>query len=266
MSKNEYYHRYHIQKNFGQHFLINKNLIKKIIDIINPNFNESFIEIGPGFGALTFPLIKRSESLIAVEIDKNLSNHLLNKLRSKRKVKIISEDIMKLDLSILKNRNSMFRIVGNLPYNISTNLIFYFLSFSGFIIDMHFTFQKELAERLFAKPNNKSYSRISVLTQYLYKVVPVIEIDSSSFFPKPKVESLMVKFIPKFPHRDKSNLEVLREITKAAFGKRRKMIKNSLKTFFTVKDFEKIDIDPKDRAENISIKKYFKLVQYFKNR
>ena len=209
------------KKELGQNFLIDEVALNRIIELINPRNEDHFLEIGPGRGALTKHLSDKAKRLDAVELDQDLLLSL--KLINSNKLFIHNESILNFDVDRIIEYEKI-RLVGNLPYNISTEIMLW--AFDGLkqLEDMHFMFQKEFGERLSAEPNNKSYGRISVLTQYLTELEKVLYLEPSSFRPKPSVESVFIRFKPKKDRHILSPISIkLQEITKATFMHRRKM-------------------------------------------
>ncbi|BAC24166.1 ksgA [Wigglesworthia glossinidia endosymbiont of Glossina brevipalpis] len=248
-------------KKLGQNFLKDKKIIKKIINFINPKYKDKIIEIGPGLGALTIPISKISKSITAIEIDKNLVYFLNKNKNIKNNLNIINIDIMKLNLKkFFSSFCDPVRIFGSLPYNISVSLMFNFIENYNKIIDMHFVIQKEVAQRILARPNNKHYGYISVIMQYYFYVEKLIDISNCAFKPIPKVQSSLIRMRPHkvcpFPFCDIDKMKVL---LKSAFNQRRKMLKNSLKKYFSVEQIILYKINPKLRAENLSIENYCNL-------
>ena len=243
----------------GQNFLIDEVALNKLIELINPKNEDHFLEIGPGRGALTKLLSKKVKRLDAVEIDKDLLQSL--KLINSKKLFVHNENILTFDIdSILEYRK--IRMVGNLPYNISTEIMLWAFNSLKNIKDMHFMFQKEFGERLSADPNNKSYGRISVLTQYLTELDRVLYLEPDSFKPKPSVESVFIRFKPKKDrHILSPTSKKIQEITKATFMHRRKMIGKSLKNILTTKQIDKLDIDLSLRPENLSVNTYVRIAE-----
>ncbi len=243
----------------GQNFLIDEVALNKIIELINPKNEDHFLEIGPGRGALTKLLSTNVKRLDAVEIDKDLLQSL--KLINSKKLFVHNENILTFDIdSILEYRK--IRMVGNLPYNISTEIMLWAFNSLKNIKDMHFMFQKEFGERLSADPNNKSYGRISVLTQYLTELDRVLYLEPDSFKPKPSVESVFIRFKPKKDrHILSPTSKKIQEITKATFMHRRKMIGKSLKNILTTKQIDKLDIDLSLRPENLSVNTYVRIAE-----
>lgn len=262
-----YYKNHLIKKKMSQIFLQDPTIINTIINLINIKKNQKIIEIGPGFGALTKHIIKIVDFLIAIELDQNLSTQLL-RMFYKKNIKIFNQDIINIDFYYLfqKNKQKM-RLIGNLPYHISTKIIIHLLKYINVIHDMHFMFQKEVAARLLAQPNNKNYGSLSIITQYYYKIIPLLNIPKTAFFPIPKVESMMIKLSPHnnspYPAIDITQLSIL---TKLAFSQRRKIIKNSLSTLFNVQEMKNQGIDITLRAENLTIYQYCILTKILTNK
>ncbi len=247
------------KKDLGQNFLIDEVALNKIIEIINPNKKEHFLEIGPGQGALTKFLAKNTRRLDAVELDKDLLLGL--RLINAEELFIHNENILDFDIrKVLEN--GKLRIVGNLPYNLSTNIMLWNFQNLNYFKDIHFMFQKEFGVRLSAEPNNKSYGRISVLAQYLTELETVLYLEPESFKPKPKVRSVFTKLIPKKDRKIDSPIGIkLQAVTKEVFQHRRKMVGKSLKKILTPKQLKKMDIDLSLRPENITVEEYIKIAQ-----
>ncbi|CAL4319672.1 Ribosomal RNA small subunit methyltransferase A [Buchnera aphidicola (Eriosoma grossulariae)] len=249
-------------KFLGQNFLINQIIIDQIVHSINPKLKDILVEIGPGLGALTKKISGFVDELIVIEVDPNLINKL-KKYKFSKKLKIFLSNVLYFNFLNLFNKKKNIRIFGNLPYNISTEIIIYLTQFSNIIDDMNFMLQKEVANRLLAKPNTKSYGRLSVIVQYFFNVNFLFNIHSESFFPIPKVQSSFLKFIPHIdcPYFLK-NIDTLSFVTKIAFNQRRKIILNSLRGFFNSCILNKLGISPFLRAENISVEQYCVLANY----
>jgi dimethyladenosine transferase len=247
------------KKDLGQNFLIDEVALNKIIEIINPNKKEHFLEIGPGQGAITKFLAKNTRRLDAVELDKDLLLGL--RLINTEELFIHNKNILDFDIrKVLEN--GKLRIVGNLPYNISTDIMLWTFQNLNYFKDIHFMFQKEFGERLSAEPNNKSYGRISVLAQYLTELETVLYLEPESFKPKPKVQSVFIRFVPKKDRKIDSPIGIkLQAVTKEVFQHRRKMVGKSLKKILAPKQLEKMDIDLSLRPENITVEEYIKIAQ-----
>ncbi|ANZ22372.1 16S rRNA methyltransferase [Buchnera aphidicola (Diuraphis noxia)] len=256
-------YKYHPLKKYGQNFLINKKIAREIIQKINPQYQQKLVEIGPGLGALTKPICEFLEKLIVIEIDANLLN-LLKERSFYSKLRIFCNNALNFNyMSLLDKNCQLIRIFGNLPYNISTSLIIFLFQYIKIIQDMHFMLQKEVAKRLVASPGNKYYSRLSIISQYYCNVKLLLNVNSEEFWPKPKVDSVFVNFTPHlnspyYVH----DVSVLSFITNIAFQNRRKMLRHSLNKLFSEKKLIQLDINPRLRAENISILEYCKLSNY----
>lgn len=251
-------------KRFGQNFLQDYFIIQSMISAINPKRNQAIVEIGPGLGALTEQIVMYVEHLTVIEIDRYLARRLATHTLLKSKLDIIQQDVMKVDFSVLaKKFGQSLRIFGNLPYNISTPLLFYLFQYINNIQDMHFMLQKEVVDRLISAPNNKLYGRLSVMAQYFCKIVPILEVPSVSFKPVPKVNSAVVRLIPysTIPY-PVNNLYNLATLTKLAFNQRRKTLRNSLRHCFTKAQLIELGIDTTLRAENISVEQYCRLANF----
>ena len=247
------------KKELGQNFLIDEVALNRIIELINPRNEDHFLEIGPGRGALTKRLSDKAKRLDAVELDQDLLLSL--KLINSNKLFIHNESILNFDVDRIIEYEKI-RLVGNLPYNISTEIMLWAFDSLKQLEDMHFMFQKEFGERLSAEPNNKSYGRISVLTQYLTELEKVLYLEPSSFRPKPSVESVFIRFKPKKDRHILSPISIkLQEITKATFMHRRKMIGKSLKNILTPQQIEQLDIDLSLRPENLSVNDYVRIAE-----
>lgn len=251
------------KKRFGQNFLHNDAIISKIVDAINPEPGENLIEIGPGLGALTEPVIERAGKLSVVELDRDLAHRLRHHPFLAPHLTIYEEDALKFDFGKLSTPENPLRIFGNLPYNISTPLIFHLLTFKDQVKDMHFMLQKEVVERMAAGENSKTFGRLSIMTQYQCQVIPVMEIGPEAFKPAPKVDSAIVRLVP---HKTIANpvkdIKVLNQVCLAAFNQRRKTIRNSFKKLLSAEQLIALDIDPSLRPENLNLNEYIKLANF----
>jgi len=251
------------KKRFGQNFLNNEMVIEKIVDAINPEPNENLVEIGPGLGALTEPVVERAGNLSVVELDRDLAHRLKHHPFLAPKLTIYEEDALKFDFSSLIKKDQPLRIFGNLPYNISTPLIFHLLSFKDNVKDMHFMLQKEVVERMASGENSKSFGRLSIMTQYQCQVVPVMEIGPEHFTPAPKVDSAIVRLIP---HKEFKNpvkdIKMLNTVCLTAFNQRRKTIRNSFKKLIPHEILQELNIDPTLRPENLAVNDFIKIANY----
>lgn len=242
------------RKRFGQNFLHDSNVIRNIIASIGIVPGQNIVEIGPGMGALTEGLLQGAAGrLTVIELDRDLVPVLLAQFSDYPDFKVHQADALKFDFSQLANDNERLRIVGNLPYNISTPLIFHLLSFSALIKDMHFMLQKEVVQRLSATAGNRNYGRLSVMAQYHCQITALFEVPPQAFHPQPKVDSAIVQLIPyekpPFLARDYSCLE---NVVRTAFGHRRKTLRNNLKGLVTESQLASIGIDPGVRAETLT--------------
>lgn len=251
-------------KKFSQNFLIDYNIIKKIVGFINPKLNETLVEIGPGLAALTKPVCNLIDKLIIIEIDKNLLKRF-KKYSFYKKLIIFYQDALKFNyLELFNQRNKLIRIFGNLPYHIATSLILYLFERIEIIKDMNFMLQKEVAERLTASPGSKLYGRLSIIAQYYCNIKILLHVSPKCFQPTPKVDSIFVSLKPytnDFPYFT-HNIKVLSYVTNLAFQKRRKILRHSLGKIFSKEVLIALNIDPKLRPENISIFQYCQLSNY----
>lgn len=248
------------RKRFGQNFLQDYSIINAILSSIAAKSGEHWVEIGPGMGALTVPLLKAGIRLDVVELDRDLVKLLEDKFRQQPYLRIYSADALKFDFSALAEDNEKLRIIGNLPYNISTPLMFHLLDSAHCIEDMHFMLQKEVVERICAKPGGKQYGRLSVMMQYYCAPELLFEVPPESFEPAPKVMSAIVRLVPhQEPPVAVQNLAKLNSVVTQAFSQRRKTLRNSLKKLIAEEQFIALDIDPMARAETLSLSDFAKL-------
>lgn len=251
------------RKRFGQNFLVDESIIFQIIQSIMPMPGEDLVEIGPGLGAMTRPLLNAAKEMTVIELDRDLIDYL----KTLKGLTVINEDVLKVDLPKLCKQGGKLRVVGNLPYNISTPIIFHLLSNVEMIEDMHFMLQKEVIERMAAQPGDSAFSRLSIMVQRYCEVVPLLEIPPESFDPAPKVMSQFVRLIPYDgnPYGIKDDA-LFFDVVKDAFSMKRKMLRNNLKSLFTEAEIESLGIDPKIRAENLQIEDFVKLSNYLSER
>lgn len=241
------------KKKFGQNFLNDKNIIDKIVSTIAPQNAQLVIEIGPGQGAITEKLIERTEQLVCVELDRDLYQILQDKYQ--QRIQLVQADALALDFTPWLQSNHNAIICGNLPYNISTPLLFHFLRYVTHIEKMIFMLQKEVVDRITAKPGTKEYGRLSVMIQYHCQTMKCFEVSKHCFFPKPKVESAIVQLVP-FKH-DKpcvaKDEKKLAKVVATLFAQRRKTIRNNLKSIIPADKLEDLNIPLQVRAENLSV-------------
>jgi 16S rRNA (adenine1518-N6/adenine1519-N6)-dimethyltransferase len=247
------------RKRFGQNFLVDSGIINAIIGAIDPQRGDTLVEIGPGLGAITEPLLARLNHLHVVEIDRDLIARLRKQHPSTR-MTIHEGDALAFDFASI---GSDLRLVGNLPYNISTPLLFHLAEYVGIVRDMHFMLQKEVVERMVALPGESDFSRLSVMLQYRFHLEWLIDVPPESFDPPPKVQSAVVRLIP----RDAAELnaksqEKLAQVVQTAFSQRRKMLRNTLKGTLSDAGFAELGIDPTRRPEDISVADYVRIANY----
>lgn len=251
------------KKRFGQNFLQDENILNKIVKEINPQPDDAIIEIGPGYGALTQKLISASENLIAIEIDNQLAKELKEKFPELR---IINEDFLESELSELTTQKKKFRVVGNIPYNITSPILFKLIKNNSIINDAVFMVQLEVAKRMTADRGVKDYGILAVLLKYFTETKLCFKISPNVFFPKPKVFSALVHINFKEIEKSEEEQRLFIQIVKAAFGNRRKTLKNSLgNSIFQEIDFNNSGIDMSLRAENLEIDDFLKLTKFVMN-
>ncbi|AHE68360.1 16S rRNA (adenine(1518)-N(6)/adenine(1519)-N(6))-dimethyltransferase RsmA [Legionella oakridgensis] len=248
------------RKRFGQNFLQSPQIIAAILRAFEPKADDHVVEIGPGQGALTKPLLKHLNSLTAIEIDKDLQAYLWTLPNASERLQLMDADALTIDYSQF---GKSVRVIGNLPYNISTPLILHLLHFASHLQDMLFMLQKEVVERLAASPGCKDYGRLSVIVQYYCKVEHLFNVPADVFFPKPKVESAIVHLTP---HRISPYPEVefhqLERLLAQAFSMRRKTLANNLKPLLNSSEISALGIDPKLRPEQLSIAEYVQIAKF----
>ena len=251
------------KKKFGQNFLIDQHIIKQILDSINPNKSQSILEIGPGLGALTIPLLNKLKHINVVEIDKDMVKFLTKKIPSS-KITIYQEDILEVE----DQRFSEFNfIIGNLPYYISTPILLKLAKIKKNDAGLFFMLQKEVAERVSATPSTKMYGRLSSMLQYFFRVELLFDIPAEAFNPKPKVMSSFVKFTRKNSHElNASNDDNYEKVIKLAFQYKRKTLRNNFKGVLDDSDFSSLDINPKMRAETLSVDNFVNIENYLSQR
>ncbi|MBX9675739.1 MAG: 16S rRNA (adenine(1518)-N(6)/adenine(1519)-N(6))-dimethyltransferase RsmA [Methylotenera sp.] len=252
------------KKRFGQNFLTDQGVIGSLIDAINPQTNQVIVEIGPGLGALTKPLLSKIEHLHVVEIDRDIvawmQTEYAKPAYAKNTLSIHNVDALKFDFSSL---SSNLRVTGNLPYNISTPILFHLLDNVSHITDMHFMLQKEVVERMVAQPSTPAYGRLSVMLQYYLAMEYLITVPPEAFDPAPKVESAFVRCVPHatlpFVAKDTA---IFSKVVLAAFGQRRKTLRNTLKGLLDDAGFTALGINPQLRAENLSVAEFVNISNY----
>jgi 16S rRNA (adenine1518-N6/adenine1519-N6)-dimethyltransferase len=249
-----------VRKRFGQHFLHDRNIINKIMLAIEPQPGDLLVEIGPGMGAITLPLLERCGALTAVELDRDVIPRLLATVSGKGHLNIIQADALNTDFRAIAVPDKKLRLVGNLPYNISTPLLFHCLDQMDVIADMHFMLQKEVVQRMAAKPGGKEYGRLTVMLAARCRVEPLFNIGAGAFSPPPKVESAFVRLIPHaqapFPLADTARFAAL---VNQAFSRRRKTLRNALMGLADETVIRRIGLDPAARPETLHAADYARL-------
>ena len=247
------------KKKFGQNFLVDRYFISKIIKEINPKEGNNILEIGPGKGAITEPVLKKINHISVVEIDPDMIKILKHKITPK-KISILAEDVLGINDEFFKKFN---KIIGNLPYYIATEIILKLTKIYSSPSELYFMVQKEVAERITAKPSNKSFGRLSVILQYYFDTELLFELPPVAFFPQPKITSAFIRLIRKKRISpkviDKDSFE---QIVKIAFSQKRKTIKNNFRNILLDKDFLNLEISPKIRSEALTIDQFIKLENY----
>ncbi|MDO8464955.1 MAG: 16S rRNA (adenine(1518)-N(6)/adenine(1519)-N(6))-dimethyltransferase RsmA [Gallionella sp.] len=251
------------KKKFGQNFLVDERIIADIVSAIRPEPEDNMVEIGPGLGALTRPLLKRLNHLHVVEIDRDIIARLKHDYPQddpKPKLIIHAGDALEFDMATLP---APLRIVGNLPYNISSPLLFHFAAYADRIRDMHFMLQNEVVERMVAEHSTPEYGRLSVMLQYRFNMEKLLDVPPESFRPAPKVNSAIVRMIPlpasEIQVRDE---KLFAAIVGAAFGQRRKTLRNTLRNYLNEADFAQLGINAQLRAENLGVAEFTKIANH----
>ncbi len=258
------------RKRFGQNFLRDPGVVQRIARAVHPRPDQHLVEIGPGEGALTAALLETGCRLDAIELDRDLIVPLQAQFAAHPRFQLHQGDALQFDLSSLGGYSERaggerrLRVVGNLPYNISTPLIFHLLAQQAHIVDMHFMLQREVVARLAAAPGSKEYGRLSVMAQYFCQVQPLFDVPPEAFQPRPRVQSAVVQLVPHqalagalpCPARDVSQLQAL---LRAAFNQRRKTLRNSLRGLLSEAQIAARDIDPSQRPENLTLQQFVAL-------
>lgn len=253
-------YQHQAKKHFGQHFLHDRNIIDKMLRSLSLQPTDRVVEIGPGPGALTLPLLEMLPRLDVVEIDHDIVAWWQEQTQAQGKLHIHQQDALKLDISALRGEGEVLRIVGNLPYNISTPLIFHFLQHRRHIRDMLFMLQKEVVDRITAAPGSKDFGRLSVMVQYFCETHYLLKIGPGAFSPPPKVDSAVVYLKPwTTPPYVAKNEEQFGKLVAQAFSQRRKTLRNTLKGMLTEEQIESVGINPTQRAETLSVEDFVSL-------
>jgi len=245
------------RKRFGQHFLTDQGVIADIVDAIDPHPGEAMLEIGPGLAAMTQPLVERVGHLQVIELDRDLAL----RLRQHAQLTVHEADVLKVDITALAEslQTKNLRVVGNLPYNISTPILFHLLDHVSVIQDQHFMLQKEVVERMVAKPSTAAYGRLSVMLQWRYAMEMVVEVGPMAFDPPPRVDSAVVRMLPHL-HPAQVPLPLLSELVQVAFSQRRKLLRHTLGRWLQERGVG-ADFDVQRRAEEVTVAEYVLLAQ-----
>lgn len=249
------------RKRFGQNFLHDRGVIDRIVAAVAPRAGQCLVEIGPGQGALTGELLAAGGRLDVIELDRDLAAGLARRFGGRPGFTLHQADALKFDFGLIACPDGeRLRIIGNLPYNISTPLLFHLLDFAGRIQDMTFMLQLEVVKRLAAGPGDDHYGRLGLMMQYYCQVEPLFQVPPSAFTPRPKVESAVVRLLPwrALPHPAK-NPSRLAAVVRTAFNQRRKTVRNSLKSLLTEAQLSALGIDPGRRPENLSLEDYVRI-------
>ncbi len=247
--------KHHPRKRFGQNFLHDARIIERIVAAIDPRPGDHLVEIGPGQGALTFPLLERAGALDVVELDRDLAAWLRRQDTGGRPLRVHEQDALRTDFCALAA--PPLRVVGNLPYNISTPLLFHLIGQIHCIRDMHFMLQKEVVARMAAQPGGGDYGRLSVMVQLHCRVEPLFRVHPGAFNPPPKVDSAVVRLLPHDrPPVELADPALFERLVKAAFAQRRKTLRNGLRGLAGAAAFERAGIDPGARAETLTLAQF----------
>lgn len=244
------------RKRFGQHFLTDAAILHAIVDTIDPKPGEPLVEIGPGLGAMTDPLVERCGRLTVIELDRDLAA----RLRLRPELEVVESDVLQVDFRALAAKaGKPLRVVGNLPYNISTPILFHLLQAVDVVDDQHFMLQKEVVERMAAAPGSKDYGRLSVMLQWRYDIESVLDVPPEAFEPPPRVDSAVVRMQPlrEVPQVDAA---LLGELVTVAFSQRRKLLRNTLGRWLELRGFAGV-FDVQRRAEEVPVAEYVRLAE-----
>ena len=249
--------KHQARKRFGQHFLTDQGVIADIVDAIDPQPGQHMVEIGPGLAAMTQPLVERLGHLQVIELDRDLAA----RLRQHKQLTVHEADVLKVDITALAIDlgTSSMRVVGNLPYNISTPILFHLLDHVAVIQDQHFMLQKEVVERMVAAPSTAAYGRLSVMLQWRYAMAMVLEVGPIAFEPPPRVDSAVVRMVP-HPQPTPVPLALLSELVQVAFSQRRKLLRHTLGKWLQERGVGS-DFDVQRRAEEVTVADYVRLAQ-----
>ena len=240
------------RKRFGQHFLSDRGIIDAIVDVIQPQAGQPMVEIGPGLAALTQPLVERLGQLTVIELDRDLAL----RLRLHKQLNVVESDVLRVDFTALAAGQKL-RVVGNLPYNISTPILFHLLTHVSAIEDQHFMLQKEVVDRMVASPATTDYGRLSVMLQWRYEMENVLFVPPESFDPPPRVDSAVVRMVPRVEPA-KIDVKLLEKMVQVAFSQRRKLLRHTLGAWLTERNFAG-SFNVQRRAEEVPVEEYLQL-------
>jgi 16S rRNA (adenine1518-N6/adenine1519-N6)-dimethyltransferase len=244
------------RKRFGQHFLADHGVIDDIVAAIDPKAGQALVEIGPGLGALTLPVLERCARLTVVELDRDLAA----RLRRNPALDVIEADVLKVDFAALATtRAQRLRLLGNLPYNISTPILFHLLPVAGSVQDQHFMLQKEVVDRMAAAPGSKAYGRLTVMLQWRYHIEALFEVPPEAFEPPPRVDSAIVRMLP-WPEPEALDASLLEELVQVAFSQRRKLLRHTLGRWLEGRGYGG-RFDVQRRAEEVPVAEFVALAQ-----
>ena len=244
------------RKRFGQHFLIDRSVIDAIVDLIDPRPGQALVEIGPGLGAMTDPLVSRCGALTVIELDRDLAQ----RLRQRSALNVIEADVLAVDFGALAGVSGQrLRVVGNLPYNISTPILFHLLGAAEQVVDQHFMLQREVVARMAAAPGSKDYGRLSVMLQWRYDIESVLDVSAQAFEPPPRVESAVVRMLP-LPVLPAVDTGLLTELVRVAFSQRRKLLRHTLGRWLEERQFSG-QFSLQRRAEEVPVDEYLALAE-----
>lgn len=247
---------HHVRKRFGQHFLHDEGVVEQIVRAIRPHADDCMVEIGPGLSALTAPLLHKLDHLTVIEIDRDLAAKLADQYCADR-LTIIAQDALKVDFSRFGNR---LRVVGNLPYNVSTPLLFHLAQYVDCIRDQHFMLQREVVARLTASPSTSDYGRLSVMLQARYDMEWLFDVEPAAFDPAPAVMSAVVRMVPlSAQHPQPRSWSAFEAVVTRAFGQRRKMLRRALAEWAPYLDWDSLGIAATHRAQDLSVAEYIAL-------
>ena len=249
------------KKRFGQHFLHDPQTLRRIVNAFAPRRGETIVEIGPGRGALTGALIEAAGRLHAIELDRDLASRLRTQYPDASSLQLYQADALRFDFCALQQGAALIRIIGNLPYNISTPLLFHLFTQRACISDCCFMLQKEVVQRLAAAPDTEHYGRLSVMAQLYCDIEPLFDVGPGAFTPPPKVESSVVRLRPHATAPVAVDETLFAAVVKAAFSQRRKTLRNTLKALVSAQAMQEIGIDPQRRAETLSLEEFARLSQ-----